>query len=189
MSTAQAVILASALGLVVGFTLGQFYDLDLKTWKGQVPLVHLSKRQRRRKLPWNRVLGASLVIVMVFTFVQFQLFQRGQADCNAEQRRVARERGAASNQDSELLQRDSINLGVAIRAILGQPQPQNSAIKESVDDLNDYLRLEGIAGTAPQSARSEAALDWYQQEQLTTIETRLKNDAVRAANPYPNPRC
>ncbi|QGJ94870.1 hypothetical protein SEA_REDWATTLEHOG_7 [Gordonia phage RedWattleHog] len=189
MNTTSAIVLSTLMGLIVGFTLGQFFDLDLKTWKRGIPLLHLSKRERRRKLPWNRVLGAVLVVVMMFTFVQFQAFQSKQAKCNSEQRRVSAERGAASAQDQRLIQRDAINLGVAIRTVLGQPQPHNAYIDESVASLGKYMESRGVAPDAPQDVRSEIALDWFQAEQLDTIETRVQNDKVRAANPYPEARC
>ena len=189
MNTASAVLLASGLGLLVGFVLGQFYNLDLRTWKGNVPLIAFHKRERKRKLPWDRVLGTALVIVMVITLGQFAVFQIRQENCNEEQRRVSQERGAASVEDSRLVQRDQVNLGVAIRELLGQPQPQSPAVLKSYEDLQLYLLDRGIVSEQPSPALSEATLDWFQQEQLETIETREKNDAVRAANPYPNPRC
>lgn len=191
MSSVIAPMFTGLAGGIVGFTLGQFFNLSLVTWKGKPLIPKISKRQRTRKLPWMRVIGMFMLVATLYTVISNQLFQEREAFCNAEQRRVMSERGKAATEDSELQLRDTINLGVTIRALLGSPQPQTEYTQPAVDSLNRYLAERNIRDPAavPPALLSEVALDWYQIEQQKTVETFVKNNQIRSENPYPEARC
>lgn len=170
---------AGLVGLIIGFTLGQFFNLDLRPWHSMVvPTVH--KRERRRKLPWNRVLAMFMLVAIFYTVISNSLFQEAQADCNEENRVNSAQRSAAIQEDNELSLRDRVNLGVMVRVLLNVPQPSTPAVDASVRDLNAYLATKSIS--TPRD-RSEAALDWYQIEQQDIINTFQKNQQVRAEYP------
>ncbi|QZD97734.1 membrane protein [Gordonia phage Vine] len=170
---------AGLVGLIIGFTLGQFFNLDLRPWHHMlVPAVH--KRERRRKLPWNRVIAMFMLVAIFYTVISNSIFQDAQAECNEENRINSAQRSAAIQEDNELSLRDRVNLGVVIRVLLNAPQPSSPAVDAAVGDLRAYLDRRGPL--TPEE-RSEAALDWYQVEQQEIISTFLKNQEIRAAFP------
>ena len=191
MSSVIAPMFAGLAGGIVGFTLGQFFNLSLVTWKGKPLIPHVGKRKRTRKLPWMKVVGMFMLLAILYTVISNQLFQEREAFCNAEQRRVMSESGKAATEDNELQLRGTINLGVTIRALLGSPQPQTEYTQPAVDSLNRYLAERNIRDPAavPPALLSEVALDWYQIEQQKTVETFIKNNQIRSENPYPEARC
>lgn len=173
-------IISAMLGLIVGFTLGQFFNLDLKPW-GKVAVPTVRRRKRTRKLPWHKVVGMFMLVAIFYTVVSNSMFQNEQARCNEENCINSAQRSVAIQEDNALSIQDRANLGVMVRAIVQSPQPTSPPIiSDAVEDMNSYIAQRN---PTTQQERTEAALDWYQVEQQKIIAAFLRNQEVREQNP------
>lgn len=162
------VLIVALLGFALGVIVGQFFAFR-RVHRGNMDTLKMEIDRHPLVGPLSdKVFKLVLVVLFLAAVGLMANFTYTQRQCNSEFKRVIAERAAIGTDDNRL-RTDNDNAGLA--ALQGQ------------------LTIDPSLSVDARAERTRQNLQDYANRIQSNNQKQAENEAKRAANPYPDPRC